>query len=41
MKMFKSSNFWINLVKEEPYISPSTFDHFAGRLLGLCKIVWC
>ena len=33
--MFKSSHqfsyVWVKLVKKEPYIRPSTFDHFLGH----------
>ena len=29
------SYIWVELVKTEPYISPSAFDHFAGHLRGL------
>ena len=40
VKTFKSSQqsyyFWVKLLKKEPYISLSAFDHFDGHLRGSC-----
>ena len=40
-KSFHSSYFLVKLVKKEPNISSSAFDHFACHLWGSCYIVCC